>query len=328
MMDIKMDIKFVQENKPDPKEMRVAFCEALIEMAERNENIVVLDADLMSAMGTKPFQAKFPERTVDCGVQEANMIGVAAGLSAVGKIPFAHTFAPFITRRACDQIFVSAAYARLNVKLIGSDPGITAALNGGTHMPFEDMGIMRLFPTMTVLEPTDAVMLKDLLNQIADIYGMFYVRLVRKNVIQVYEKGSRFSIGKAVQLRDGRDVTVIASGYCVNEALRGADALQSQGISTRVLDMFTWKPLDAEAVAAAAKETGAVVTAENHNVIGGLGSAVADALAKTYPAPMEMIGVQDEFGEVGPADYLAERYGLTASHIVGAVQKVLARKRA
>jgi transketolase len=322
-----MDIKFVQENKPDPKETRVAFCEALIEMAERNENIVVLDADLMSAMGTKPFQARFPERTIDCGVQEANMIGVAAGLSAVGKIPFAHTFAPFITRRACDQIFVSAAYARLNVKLIGSDPGITAALNGGTHMPFEDMGIMRLFPTMTVLEPSDAVMLKDLLNQIADIYGMFYVRLVRKNVIQVYEKGSRFSIGKAVQLRDGSDVTVIASGYCVGEAIRAADALKSQGISTRVLDMFTWKPLDAEAVAAAAKETGAVVTAENHNVIGGLGSAVADALAKTHPAPMEMIGVQDEFGEVGPVEYLAERYGLTTSHIAEAVKKVLTRKR-
>jgi transketolase len=281
----------------------------------------------MSAMGTKPFQAKFPERTVDCGVQEANMIGVAAGLSAVGKIPFAHTFAPFITRRACDQIFVSAAYARLNVKLIGSDPGITASLNGGTHMPFEDMGIKRLFPTMQVLEPTDTAMLRDLLHQIADIYGMFYVRLVRKNAVQIYEENSHFSIGKAVQLRDGHDVTVIASGYCVNEAIRASNALKDQGISARVLDMFTWKPLDAEAVTAAAKETGAIVTAENHNVIGGLGSAVASALAKMYPAPMEMIGVQDQFGEVGPVDYLAERYGLTSLHIVEAAKKVLARKR-
>ncbi|MDR2179375.1 MAG: transketolase family protein [Synergistaceae bacterium] len=321
-----MDIKFAQENKTDAKEMRAAYCETLIEMAERNENVVVLDADLMSAMGMKPFQAKFPERAVDCGVQEANMIGVAAGLSAVGKIPFAHSFAPFITRRACDQIFISAAYARLNVKLIGSDPGITAALNGGTHMPFEDMGIMRLFPTMTALEPTDTAMLKDILNQIVDLYGMFYLRFVRKNVIQIYEQGSHFSIGKAVQLRDGRDVTVIASGYCVSEALRAADDLRSQGISARVLDMFTWKPIDVEAVAAAAKETGALVTAENHNVIGGLGSAVADALVETSPAPMEKVGVQDEFGEVGPVKYLAERYGLTASHIAEAVKKVLKRK--
>jgi len=321
-----MTVKFARENKQSSQEMRVVFCETLIEIAEQNENIVVLDADLMAAMGTKPFQVKFPSRTVDCGVQEANMIGVAAGLSAVGKIPFVHTFAPFITRRACDQIFVSAAYAKLNVKLVGSDPGITAALNGGTHMPFEDMGIMRLFPTMTVLEPTDTAMLKDLLKQAAGVYGMFYMRLVRKNVPIVYEEGSRFTIGKAVQLVDGNALTVIASGYCVAEALRAVDILRGEGISARLLDMFTWKPLDEQAVVSAAVETGAIVTAENHNVIGGLGSAVAELLVKTTPIPVEMVGVKDEFGEVGPVDYLAERYGLTAKHIVDAARRVLARK--
>ena len=187
-----MNYRVENELKNDPKEMRTAFCETLMELAETNPEIVLLDADLMGAMGTKPFAKKYPERTVDCGIQEANMIGVAAGLSTVGKIPFAHTFGPFATRRACDQIFVSGAYAGLNIKVIGSDPGITAALNGGTHMPFEDMGIMRGIPTMTVLEPTDTVMLRDLLKQIADKYGMYYVRLVRKSSVKVYTDGSTF----------------------------------------------------------------------------------------------------------------------------------------
>jgi transketolase len=322
-----MSIVLSKENRPESKEMRAAFCETLTELAEENEDIVLVDADLMSAMGTKPFQARFPKRAIDCGVQEANMVGVAAGLSAVGKIPYAHSFAPFITRRACDQVFVSAAYAGLNVKLIGSDPGITAALNGGTHMPFEDMGIMRMFPTMTVLEPTDVAMLRDLLRREAGIYGMFYTRLVRKSAVKIYEEGSRFTIGKAVQLREGGDAAVIASGYCVGESLRAADILKARGITVRVLDMFTWKPIDAEAVLAAARDTGAIVTAENHNVVGGLGSAVAEVLVRNTPVPMEMIGAQDQFGEVGPVEYLAERFGMTAKDIAEAVEKVLARKK-
>ena len=307
-------------------EMRKAFCQVLIDLAKEDPRIVLLDADLMGAMGTKPFQKEFPERTIDCGVQEANMVGMACGLSIEGKVPFVHTFGPFVTRRAADQVFISGAYNKANVKLIGSDPGITASYNGGTHMPFEDMGIMRGMPTMTIIEPTDIAMLRDIVKQVAGIYGMFYLRLVRKGCMKVYEDGSTFEIGKAALLRDGTDATVIASGYCVAEALSAADMLAAEGISVRVLNMFTWKPIDEAAIKAAAAETGAIVTAENHNVINGLGSAVAEVLVKNKPCPVEMVGVQDEFGEVGPESYLRERFNLTDNDIAAAVKKAIARK--
>ncbi len=310
----------------ETKDMRTAYCESMMELAEQNPKIIALDADLMSAMGMKPFAEKFPERTVDCGVQEANMVGVACGLSAAGHIPFAHTFAPFITRRACDQVFMSGAYARMNVKLVGSDPGIYAQLNGGTHMPFEDMGIMRGIPTMTVLEPTDIVMLKNLMPKIAEMYGMVYLRLVRKSVKKIYKDGSEFEIGKAVRLREGKDAVIIASGFCVAEAMEASRILAGEGISVGVMDMFTWKPIDKEAVLEVAHKAGAIVTAENHNVINGLGAAVSGLLSRNCPIPLEMVGVQDEFGEVGELDYLAERFGLKAHHIVDAVHKVLSRR--
>lgn len=316
-----------KERGKDFSDMRTAYCESMMEMAAKDDRIVALDADLMSAMGMKPFAAEYPERTLDCGVQEANMIGVACGLSVWGKIPFAHTFGPFCTRRACDQIFLSGAYNKANVKVVGSDPGITAAYNGGTHMPFEDMGIMRGMPTMTVIEPTDIVMLKDLMPKIAAQYGMIYMRLVRKGVRKVYEAGSSFEIGKAAQLTDGRDITIIASGYCVAEALDAAEELKTEGIDARVLNMFTWKPLDREAVLSAATETGAIVTAENHNVINGLGSAVSELLAKEKPTIVEMVGVQDEFGEVGAESYLRERFGLTKENIKEAVYRAILRKK-
>jgi len=321
-----MGVRIVREFKPEERDVRATFCDTLIELAEENENIVILDADLMSAMGTKPFAQKFPERAIDCGIQEANMVGVAAGLSATGKIPFAHTFGPFMTRRACDQIYVSAAYAQLNVKLIGSDPGVTAAINGGTHMPFEDMSIMRSVPGMTCIEPTDATMLKSVLRQVAGVYGMHYMRIVRKSAIKVYEDDSEFEVGKAARLKEGGDVTIIASGYCVSEALRAAASLETEGISAAVLDMFTWKPVDVAAVVEAAGATGAIVTAENHTVMGGLGSAVAEVLVKNKPVPMEMVGVQDLFGQVGPAEFLAEHYGITEKYIAEAARKVIGRK--
>jgi transketolase len=289
---------------------------------------VVLDADLMNSMGMVPFQKKFPDRTFNCGVQEANMIGVAAGLSATGKVPYAHSFATFATRRCFDQVFMSAAYAKLNIRIIGSDPGVTASFNGGTHMPFEDMGIMRNIPEVTVLEPTDSTMICDLVRQLADAYGVYYIRLVRRNAIKVYEQGSAFEIGKAVTLRDGSDVSIIATGLCVAESLRAAKMLESMGISARVLNMFTIKPLDRQAVVRCASETGAIVTAENHNIVNGLGSAVAEVLSENLPIPLERIGVQDLFGEVGPVDYLKERFELTAADIVKKVEKVISRKAA
>lgn len=321
-----MNFTLSEKHDDNAVEMRKVYCDTLIELAEKNDKICVLDADLMAAMGTKPFAERFPERTIDCGIQEANMIGVACGLSVQGKIPFAHTFAPFCTRRACDQIFLSGAYNKANVKVIGSDPGITAAYNGGTHMPFEDMGIMRLIPGMTVIEPTDNVMLGEMVKQVSVRYGMCYLRLVRRSAPEIYKEGSTFEIGKAVPVIEGKDATVIASGYCVKEAIDAAKILAQRGISVRVLDMFTWKPLDEEAVIRAAKETGAIVTAENHNIINGLGAAVSQTAARCHPVPMEYVGIQDEFGEVGPVDYLRERFGLTAEHIVSAVERVIKRK--
>ena len=315
-----------KNNVKEDIEMRNVYCQTLIELAKKNKQIVVLDADLMSSMGMIPFFKEFPERTFNCGVQEANMIGVAAGLSVTGKIPFAHTFGVFATRRCYDQIFLSGAYAKANVRMIGSDPGVTAAYNGGTHMPFEDLGIMRNIPEISVMIPTDSIMLKDIIKQLVELYGMFYIRLLRKNAIKIYKEGSTFKIGKAVKLKNGKDVTIIANGIMVAEALNAAYMLEERGISARVLDMFTLKPIDKEEIIKCAKETGAIVTAENHNIINGLGSAVAEVLVENIPTPMERIGVKDLFGEVGPVDYLKERFELTANDIVRKVEKVLKRK--
>jgi transketolase len=207
------------------------------------------------------------------------------------------------------------------------DPGIVAALNGGTHMPFEDVGIMRNIPGMTVIEPADTTMLRDVLTKIAGEYGTHYIRLSRRAVAKIYEDGSSFEIGKAVPIRDGSDVTIIAAGYCVAEAIKAAAILEKQSVAARVIDMFTIKPLDQEVVIKAATETGAIVTAENHNIINGLGSAVAEVLAENLPVPLERIGVRDIFGEVGPVEYLAKRFELTAGDIVHKVEQVLRRKK-
>jgi transketolase len=310
----------------EDKEMRTVYCETLMELADKNKEVVVLDADLMSSMGMVSFLKAYPERTFNVGIQEANMVGVAAGLSATGKIPFAHTFGPFATRRCYDQVFLSCGYAKLNVRIVGSDPGVTAAFNGGTHMPFEDMGIMRNIPNITILEPVDSIMLKSLIEQTANLYGVFYIRLLRKNAVKVYEEGSTFEIGKAIELSKGNDVTIIATGIMVDEALKAAEELKQKGISARVLNIFTLKPIDKEAIIKCAEETGAIVTVENHSVINGLGSAVAEVLVESTPVPMERIGVNDEFGEVGPESYLRERFKLTSKDIVEKVMKVLDRK--
>jgi len=307
--------------------MRDVYCQTLIELAKKNDQIVVLDADLMSSMGMTPFLKEFPERTFNCGVQEANMIGVSAGLSATGKIPYAHTFGPFATRRCYDQVFLSGAYTKSNIRIIGSDPGVTAAYNGGTHMSFEDLGIMRNIPGMTIIIPTDSIMLRNIIKQVAELFGMFYIRLLRKNAIKIYEKGSTFEIGKAVKLKDGKEVTIIANGIMVIEALNAAHMLEEKGISARVLDMFTLKPIDKEEVIKCAEETGAIVTVENHNIINGLGSAIAEVLVENIPTPMGRIGVKDLFGEVGSVDFLKERFELTARDIVKKVEDILERKR-
>ena len=310
-----------------PGMMREAYCDTLIELALANEDIIALDADLMSSSGMKPFFQRFPDRAFNIGVAEANMIGIAAGLSAMGKIPFAHSFGCFASRRVCDQIMISAAYAKQNVRIVGSDPGVTAAYNGGTHMPFEDMGVLRSIPEITLIEPTDTVLLVDIIKQLANLKGVYYIRMARKNAVSIYQEGSNFHIGRGNTLVDGTDVTIFASGIMVYEALKASSILQADKVSARVVDMFTWKPIDTELVDNCARITGAFVTAENHNIVGGLGSAIAETAAQLRPVPIEMVGVKDRFGQVGTEDFLREEYELTAADIVAAAKRSIERKK-
>lgn len=310
----------------EAREMRAVYCQTLQELARENDRICILDADLVGSSGVKPFFQEFPDRAVDCGIQENNMIGVAAGLSAAGMIPFAHSFGPFASRRCVDQIFISCAYAKANVRIVGSDPGVTAAYNGGTHMPFEDMGTLMSIPKITLVEPTDSVQLRWLLQTLEKEYGVYYIRLLRKNAVGVFEAGSQFQLGRFARLREGADAAVVCSGIMVGEALKAAALLEQEGIRIAVLNAFTWKPMDDETLAEYARSCGCVVTAENHNILGGLGSAVANSLSRSCPVPVEMVGVEDAFGEVGTEDFLRRRFDLTAEHIVRAVRAAMARK--
>jgi transketolase len=310
----------------DPQEMRFAYCDLLREYFDKGAPVMALDADLMSALGIRPLWERYPDHIINCGIQEANMIGVAAGLAKEGKIPFAHSFGAFASRRDFDQVFMSCAYAGTNVKIVGSDPGVASVYNGGTHAANEDVALMRTIPGITIVEPTDTVMLQSIIRGAAEKKGVFYIRLYRRNRPMIYEPGSVFEIGKAALLREGSDVTIIASGIEVYEAIQAAKILESEGIHARVLDMFTVKPLDEDAVLRAAAETGAVVTAENHTVIGGLSGAVAELLVENCPVPMERIGIHDEFGEVGPLEWLMERFCLRAEDIADKVRRVIRRK--
>ena len=305
--------------------MRAVYAQTLIELAEKDERIVLLEADLMKASGTTVFRNRFPERTFNVGVAEANMVGIAAGLSAGGKIPFADTFGCFAARRTYDQFFISANYARLNVKLVGTDPGISAAYNGGTHMPFEDLGIMRNIPKLKVFEPCDPVSLKKLVQQAAYCQGSTYMRLYRKPLEPIYSEDEAFEIGKGKALKDGSHVAIIAIGaLMVQEAMRAAGLLENEGISAAVIDMHTVKPVDEALIVRFAEKTGLIITFENHQIINGLGSAVAETLAENCPGcRLKRIGVEDEFGEVGTQEYLQERFKLTAENIVNNVKKIL-----
>ncbi|MDR2696630.1 MAG: transketolase family protein [Deltaproteobacteria bacterium] len=310
----------------EQQEMRAVYCATMMEMAEKDERIVAVQADLMGGHGMKPFAAKFPGRSFNVGVAEANMAGIAAGLAAAGKIPFIHSFATFATRRCFDQIAISICYAGLNVRIIGSDPGVSAELNGATHMPLEDVGIMRVLPGLSIFEPVDSVQLRAALPALTYQEGPVYIRLSRKTAESVFQEGYSFRPGRADVLKEGTDVTIIAAGLCVSEALAAAGRLDAAGIKARVLNIHTVKPIDTEAVIRAAAETGAVVTAENHSIIGGLGSAVAEVLAEEHPAPLVRVGVRDRFGEVGKLDYLMRAFGITAADIESAALKAIGRK--
>ncbi len=310
-----MRIKLLNKYVKDTRMMRDVFSSMLADQMDTDKNVCYLDSDLASCVGTTPLMKQYPDRALNVGIAEANMIGVAAGMSAAGMKPYVHSFAPFASRRVMDQVFMSVAYARLNVRIIGSDPGVTAAFNGGTHMPFEDMAVMCAIPTATVMEPADCAQLASIMRQVKDLYGLFYIRLLRKNPVAIYTDDSEFEIGKGVTIRDGKDVTVIASGIMTEQALKAAEILEKEGIDARIVNMFTWKPIDEALIETSARETGAIVTAENHNIFCGLGSAVNNVVTSTYPVPVVRMGIEDEFGEVGPEDYLRERYELTANKI-------------
>lgn len=312
--------------RTDGQDMRDAYCDALIAAGERDPNVVAIDCDLSNSMGTGRFRKRFPERSFDFGIMEANACSMAAGLSVTGFVPFVHSFATFASRRILDQIFISCAYAGLNVKIVGGDAGVSAGVNGGTHMALEDFGALRSVPGVRLFEPADNTAVKALIPAIAAEYGVDYVRMPRRKVVKIYEEGEAFTPGKAKVLREGCDVALIASGILVAEALKAAELLARMGIGARVVDVFTIKPIDADGVAESAETTGCVVTAENHNIVGGLGSAVAETLCERCPVPMERVGVHDRFGEVGSQDYLMDCFGLRAENIAGAALRAIKRK--
>ena len=323
-----MNVKLIGKHEKDSRACRDGLALTLNEMMAEDKSICYVDCDLMGCINTKMLQKNYPDRAFEAGIAEGNGAGVAAGLAATGKKVFFHSFGTFSSRRCYDQIYMSAAYAGLSVRMLGSDAGVTAAFNGGTHMPLEDAGMYLSIPETTVLDPADYAQLASITRQLVNVEGVSYTRFVRKGIIQVYGEGSEFEIGKGVVLHESdKDVaTIITSGIMVDESLKAYEALQAEGINVRVIDMFTWKPLDEELVIKAAKETGAIVTAENHNVTCGLGSVVANCLAKNCPTVQEFVGVQDLFGQVGPQDYLMDVYGLRATNIVEAVKKAVARK--
>ncbi len=306
--------------------MRDAIAKTLVELGKTNQNILVLDADLLGASGLKMFQDAYPDRTFDCGIQEGNMIGVAAGASECGLIPITHTFSSFAGRKCIDQDFISTCYACINVKMLGSEGGITATTNGGTHQGLEDMGLFRSIPNITLVEFSDAVMAAALLPEIVDTYGTVYMRQWRRCDDAIYQPGASFKLGKGNVLVDGKDATIIASGVEVIQSLKAAKVLEAAGISARVVDMFTWKPLDEELVSRCAAETGCIVTAENHEIATGLGQAIAAYLAKTTPTPMGFIGVNERYGEVGNLPYLLQTLELSAEHIAAKVKETIKRK--
>ncbi|WP_300748868.1 transketolase family protein [uncultured Oscillibacter sp.] len=323
-----MNVKLIGKHEKDSRACRDGLALTLNELMAEDKSIVYVDCDLMGCINTKQLVKNYPDRAFEAGIAEGNAAGVAAGLAATGKKVFFHSFGTFSSRRCYDQIYMSAAYAGLSVRVLGSDAGVTAAFNGGTHMPLEDAAMYLSIPTATVIDPADYDQLASVTKGLVNVEGVSFTRFVRKDVIQVYGEGSEFEIGKGVVLHESADdkATIITSGIMVDESLKAYEALQAEGISVRVIDMFTWKPLDEELVIKAAKETGAIVTAENHNTCCGLGSVVANCLAKNCPTVQEFVGVQDEFGQVGPQNFLMDTYGLRAANIVEAVKKAIARK--
>ena len=306
---------------------RDAYGEALAALGQENENIVVLDADLSKSTKTCDFKKAVPERFFNMGIAEQNMMGVAAGLAACGKIPFASTFAVFAAGRAYDQIRNTIAYPKLNVKIAASHAGLTVGEDGGSHQMLEDIALMRVIPNMVVLVPADGEETKQAVRAAAEYDGPVYIRLGRPKVPMIFDENYKFTIGKGVVVKEGTDVTLIGTGIMVSKALEAAEKLAAEGINAAVVNISTIKPLDEKLIVQMAEKTGAVVTCEELSIIGGLGGAVAEVLVEQCPVPMAKIGVNDSFGQSGLPDQLLEKYGLTVEHIVEEAKKVIARKK-
>lgn len=309
------------------KATREAYGEALKELALENPNVVVLDADLSGSTKTIEFKKISPERFFNVGIAEQNLIGTAAGLSLAGKIPFASSFAMFASGRAFEIIRNTVAYPALNVKIAATHAGLTVGEDGASHQAIEDLSLMRSIPNMTVINPADAIEAKAAVLKAAEYVGPVYIRLGRMAVEDVYDRSYNFEIGKGVLLREGNDLTIIATGLMVQNALKASDMLKEQGISARVINIHTIKPIDKEIIIKAAKETKAIVTAEEHSIIGGLGSAVLEVLSDECPVPVKRVGVMDTFGESGKPKELLEKYKLTKEEIIDASKKVLQLKK-
>jgi transketolase len=306
------------------KATRESYGLALSQLGEEFPQIVVLDADLAEATKTGIFKKKYPERFVDCGIAESNMMGVAAGLATCGKIPFATSFAMFATGRAFEQVRNSICYPHLNVKVVGTHAGISVGEDGATHQCLEDIALMRSLPGMTVISPSDHYETLAAVRAAAEYEGPVYLRLSRLAVESFNNADDyRFELGRGITLRDGKDVTIVATGLMVSRALEAVELLEKKGIGARLVNIHTIKPIDRELILKAAKETGKLVTVEEHNVIGGLGDAVAAVLSEELPTPLRKIGVNDQFGHSGPAAALLEQFGLCATHIAQATEEFL-----
>ena len=303
---------------------RDSYGNALVELGKEKDNVVVLDADLAAATKTATFKKAFPERHIDCGIAESNMIGIAAGLSTCGKVPFASTFAMFATGRAFEQIRNSVAYPHLNVKIAGSHAGISTGEDGATHQCIEDIAIMRAIPGMMVLNPADHYEMVEAVKAAYAYNGPVYIRLGRLAIDSFNDPDTyKFELGKGITLHEGNDITVVATGLVVNEALKAVKSLEEKGINARLINIHTIKPIDRELIVKAAKETGRIVTVEEHNIVGGLGDAVCDVVCTECPVKVTKIGVNDEFGYSGPAKELLELFGLCQSNIEKVVENII-----
>ena len=302
---------------------RASYGAALVELGKKHENLVVLDADLAAATQTGVFKKEFPERHIDCGIAECNMMGIAAGLATTGKVPFASTFAMFAAGRAFEQIRNTVAYPKLNVKIAPTHAGISVGEDGGSHQSVEDIAIMRAIPGMVVLSPADATETKKMVFAAAEYDGPVYIRMGRLGVPVLFDDNYDFQIGIANTLRDGKDVTIAATGLMVAEALKAAEELEKEGISVRVINVGTIKPLDGETILKAAQETKFIVTAEEHSVIGGLGSAVSEFLSEVHPTKVKKVGIYDKFGQSGTGEELLQKYELTAEKLISVIKENL-----